>query len=119
VRLERVVGVAALLFGVVVVDEKLAVLAVAAGLVLGDLDDGEPAAGTLDLVEDGIHLLERAVGRLGIEEVDHGHDDGVDDGKDEVRPVANVVEADGGDHDDLCGMLVDDVCKTMSSSNSP
>lgn len=63
---DRMMDVAALLFGLIVVDQELAVLSVPAGLVARDLDNREPAAGALDLVEDGVHLLEGSVGRLGV-----------------------------------------------------
>ena len=65
---------AQVLLRVFVVDEKLAVLAVAVGLVAGDGDHVEDTGG---LVEDGVHLLQRSVGGLWIEEVDNREDEGV------------------------------------------
>lgn len=61
-----------MLLDLIVVDEDLAVLAVAAGFLLGGLDDSEDVLG---LGEDGVHLLKRTVGRLGVEEVDDGEDE--------------------------------------------
>lgn len=89
------------LLGVGVIHQQLAVLAVAPRLHLGlvhDLEHALPAG--LDVVEDTIHLLETAVRRLRVEEVDRGHHEGVDDGEDDVGLVADGVEGDGGDHDD-------------------
>lgn len=83
-----------------VLDEQLAVLAVAAGFAAGDAHDAEPALGPGSLVEDGVHLLERAVRRLGVEEVDGRHHEGVDDGEYCVRVVADGVKGDWRDHDD-------------------
>lgn len=84
-----------------VVHQQLPVLAIPARLDLGLVHhskDALPAVG--HLVEDAVHLLERAVRRLRVEEVDTGHHEGVDDGKDDVRPPPDVVEGDGRDHDD-------------------
>ncbi len=47
-----------------------------------------------------IHFLQRAVPRLGVEEIHRGHHEGVDDGEDDVRLVPDVVECDrGNDYD--------------------
>lgn len=81
----------------VVRDEQLAIPSVALGLVPGRAHDVEEAPGAVHLVEDGVHLFERAIRRLGVKEVDRGHDEGVDDGEDDVRLVGDVVEGDGGD----------------------
>lgn len=90
----------------VVGDEQLAVAAVPLGLLLGRAHDVDEAPRAADLVEDGVHLLERAVRRLGIEEVHRGHDEGVDDGEDDVRLVADAIEGDGGDDcDSLVSLL--------------
>ena len=62
------------LLGVVVRDEQLAVLAVAARLVARHADDVEDGGG---FVEDGVHLLEGSVRGLGVEEVGYGDDGGV------------------------------------------
>lgn len=61
-------------FGVLVVDEKFAVLTIAVGLVASDGDSIEYAVG---LVEDRVHLFKRAVGSFRIEEVDNREDEGV------------------------------------------
>ena len=71
-------GAPAVLVRLLVVDEQLAVLAVAARLVARDLDDGEDGVA---LVEDGVHFLERAVGGFGVEEVDDRVDGSVTGGK--------------------------------------
>ena len=86
-----------MLLGVLIVDEQLAVLAVPLWLIVRNADDGEDA---LALAEDAVHLLERAVGGFGIEEVDAGHDEGVDDGEDDVGLVTDGREGHGGDHND-------------------
>lgn len=95
------VAVRAALLGIRIVHEQLAVLAVAPRLDLGlvhDLEDALPAGG--DLVEDAVHLLEGAVGRLRVEEVHRGDHEGVDDCEDDVGLVADRVEGDGRDHHD-------------------
>lgn len=60
--------------GLGVVDEQLAVLAVAARLLPGDAHD---IPDRLGLAEDDVHLLERPVGGLGVEEVHDGDDEGI------------------------------------------
>lgn len=101
-----------MLLGVLIVDEKLAVLAVAMGLVAGDRDQVEDA---VRLVEDRVHLFQGAVGGFGVEEVDDGEDDciagsGLDgrqgksrgdlhDRKDDVSFIPDVLESHGRDHD--------------------
>lgn len=67
-------GATEVLFGVLIIDEELAVLAVAVGFVASDGDNVEYVTG---LVKNRIHLFQRAVCSLGIEEVDHREDDGV------------------------------------------
>ncbi len=62
------------LLGLGVLNEQLAILAIPTGLILGLLDAVPDGRG---LVADGVHLLEGAVSRLGIEEVDDGDDEGV------------------------------------------
>ncbi len=57
-----------------VVDQNFALFAVTARFVLGRPDDREDALG---LVEDGVHLLKRAIGRLRIEEKYDGDDESV------------------------------------------
>lgn len=52
------------------------------------------------LGEDDVDLLERAAGRLGVEEVDDGNEGGVHAGEEEVSSPANLVDHDGSDHDD-------------------
>ena len=107
---------AAVLFRVLVGDEQLAVLAVAPRLLLRHLDR---VPDRRRLVEDGVHLLERAVRRLRVQEVDDGHDEAVaatglakwylkvgkeqaslHDGEDDVGLPGDGGEGDGRDHDD-------------------
>ncbi len=57
----------------------------------------------VSLGEDEINLLEGTAGRLGIEEVDKGEEDGIKGGEEEVGTEAaraRVVDEHGGDHDD-------------------
>lgn len=82
-------------------DEELSVLAVLVRLNLCLADDGKGALPAGDLVEDDVHLLEGSEGGFGVEEVDGGDHDGVDDGEDEVGLPLDVVEADRGNHDNL------------------
>lgn len=89
-------GAAQMLFGILVVDEELSVLAVAVRLVAGNRDDVEDAG---RILEDSVHLLQGPVGGLGIEEINDGEDEGVDDRKDDVGLVSDVLESDGGNHD--------------------
>lgn len=44
-------------FRLLVGDKQLSILAVASRLVAGDLDNGEPACGSVAFAEDAIHLL--------------------------------------------------------------
>lgn len=67
-------GATEVLFGVLIIDEELAVLAVAVGFVASDGDNVEYVTG---LVKDRVHFFQRAVCGLGVEEVDHRKDDGV------------------------------------------
>lgn len=83
----------------IVVDEKRAVLVIALRLLLGNLDDVKGALEAVALLEDLVHLLQGPVGCLGIEEVDTGHHEGVDNGKDDVCLVADVVECWWCHHD--------------------
>lgn len=69
-----VTGAAEMLFGVLVVDKELAVLAIAVGLVASDGDQAEDAG---CLLEDDVHLLQRPVGCLGVEEIDDREDERV------------------------------------------
>lgn len=89
-------GAAEMLFGVLVIDEQLAVLAVAVGLVAGDRDDVEDAG---RILEDSVHLLQGSVGGLRVEEIDDGEDESVDDRKDDVSLVSDILESDWGNHD--------------------
>ena len=57
-----------------VVDKKLTLLAVAVRLVSGNANNREDGIG---LTEDGVHLFERSVGCLWVEEVYSWEDDGV------------------------------------------
>jgi len=70
----HVAGAAQVVLGLGVVDEQLAVLAVAARLLPGDAHD---IPDRLGLAEDDVHLLERPVGGLGVEEVHDGDDEGI------------------------------------------
>jgi hypothetical protein len=74
VLLGDVAGTTQVLLGDLIVDEKLALLSIAVGLVAGNGDNVENAG---SLVEDGVHLFEGAVGGLWVEEVDDGEDKGV------------------------------------------
>ena len=78
--------------GLVVVDEQLALLAIAVRHVAGDADDVERVGA---LVEDFVHLFERTACGLGEEEVGRGHHEGVDDGEDDVRVVLDVGKGRG------------------------
>lgn len=69
-----VAGTTQVLLSVLVVDEELALLAVAVGLVAGNGDQVEHVVG---LVEDCVHFLQRAVGGFGVEEIDDREDEGV------------------------------------------
>ena len=62
------------LLRLLVVDKQLPLLTVASRLIACDFDDGEIA---IALAEDTIHFFERAICRLGVEEVDDGYDEGV------------------------------------------
>lgn len=75
-----------MLFSVIVVDEQLSVLAEPPWFLSRHLDNGEDR---VCLVENTIHLLKRAIGRLRIEKVDDGDDEGVNDGKDDVSLIAD------------------------------
>lgn len=55
---------------------------------------------TTALPENHIHLLETAIRRLRVEEVDGRENGGVDDGEDDVRLVSNAGERHGRDHHD-------------------
>ena len=68
----NVTGAAHVLLGVLIVDEELALLAVAVGLVAGDGDNAEDAG---CLLEDDVHFLQGAVCCLGVEEVDDWEDE--------------------------------------------
>lgn len=56
------------------ITEKFALIVVHVGLLLRGFNDAENAA---CLPEDSVHLFQRALGSLGVEEVDHGEDNGV------------------------------------------
>jgi hypothetical protein len=58
----------------IVVDKQLSILSVAARLLASTLDDGEDR---VCLAEDGVHLLQRAIGGFWIKEVDDWNDEGV------------------------------------------
>ena len=57
-----------------VLDEHLSFLAISLRRFLGNSDDIEDGCG---LAEDGVHLLQGAVGGFGVEEVDDGEHEGV------------------------------------------
>lgn len=65
---------AQVIFRLSVIDEQLTILAVAARLIPCNLDKVPNRCG---LVEDVIHLLQRTVGSLRVEEVDDGEDKSV------------------------------------------
>lgn len=83
----------------IIVDEKRTVLVIALRLLLGNLDDVKGALEAVALLENLVHLLQGPIGCLRIEEVDTGYHEGVDDGKDDVRLVADVVEGWWCNHD--------------------
>jgi hypothetical protein len=68
----NIASAAQVLLGVLVVDEKLAVLAVAVGLVARNRNDIEYAG---CLVEDCVHLLQGSIGSLRVEEVNDRNDE--------------------------------------------
>lgn len=72
--LRHMAGAAHVFLGGLVVDEELAILAETVGLVAGDRDNVEDTA---TLLENCVHLLQGAVGSLGVEEVDHRKDESV------------------------------------------
>lgn len=65
---------AQMFFRLVVVDEQLSVLSVAARLLASVLYDVENGG---CLAENGVHFLQGAVGGFRVEKVDHGDDEGV------------------------------------------
>lgn len=103
-----------MLLGLLVVDEKLALLSVAVGLVAGDRNGIEDAG---CLVEDCVHLLQGPIGSFGVEEVDDGEDKCIaiwnrvsraqtlfhveysHDSKDNICLVFDCVERNRRDHD--------------------
>lgn len=50
--------------------------------------------------ENAVHFFEGAVGSLGIEKVDHGEDEGINDSEDNVGLVFDGGESNGCDHYD-------------------
>ena len=62
------------LIRVVVVDEQLAIFAVPSGLAICNANHSKYR---LALVEDGVHLFQRAVGGFRVEKVNHGKDKSV------------------------------------------
>lgn len=88
VLLGDVAGAAQVFRGVLVVDQELSVLAEAMGLVVSHGDHVEDVGG---LEEDCVHLFQRPICGLGIEEVDHREDEGVA-GKVLVREVEDASE---------------------------
>lgn len=83
----------------IIVDEQRAVLVITLWLLLGNLDDIKGALKAVALLENLVHLFQGPIGCLGIEEVDTGYHEGVDDGKDDVCLVADVVKGRWCDHD--------------------
>lgn len=81
-------------------DEQVSIVVVPPRLDLGLVHHIQGTPEALDLLEDGIHLFEGSVGRLGEEEVDRREHDGVDDGKDDVCVGLDVLERRGRNHDD-------------------
>lgn len=63
-----------MLLRLLVVDEQFTVLAIPTGFFLGDSHNREDG---MRLVEDRVHFFEGSVGGFGVEEVDHGDDEGV------------------------------------------
>ena len=63
-----------MLLRLLVINKKLAALAIASWLIAGDLDDGEVGVA---FAEDRIHFFQGAAGRFGVEEVDYREDESV------------------------------------------
>lgn len=62
-----------------------------------------------DLVasEEEVDLLQRELGRLGVEVVNEGHEAGVEDAEVDVCPVADGLDRHGSNLDDKEGKLQD------------
>lgn len=92
----------------IVIDEQRTVLVITLRLLFGNLDDVKSALEAVAILENLVHLLQRPVGCLGVEEVDTRYHEGVDDGKNDVGLVADICEGWRCDHDheELGKMLV-------------
>ena len=66
-----------MLLGLIIRNQQFPVLAIAPGLIVGDLDNAEVACGTVGFAEDAVHFFERAVRGLRVEEVGYRDDKGV------------------------------------------
>lgn len=63
---------------ILVIDQQFSVFPISQRLVLSCADDVEPAPPSFGrFAEDVVDFFERAVGGLGVEEVDYGEDEGV------------------------------------------
>jgi hypothetical protein len=89
------------LFRIIIVDQKLAILAEPVGLGLGNVNDIKGATQAMHVVENLVHLLERATGCLRVEEVHTRYHEGIDDGKDHVGPPLDVGKRGWRHHDHL------------------
>ena len=98
---------ATVFLGILVVDEDLAIFAVSAWSI-GCCADQAPHR--LGVVEDGVHLLEGAVGGLGEEEVDDGNNEGVARFRVSMARQKNVICCGGPnlhDGEDDVGLILD------------
>lgn len=86
------------ILGIVIVDKEVPVLVVASGLLARDPDHVECAPESVTLLEDLVHLLQRSVRRLWVEEIYARDHEGVDDGEYDVCLVSNVCERWRCDH---------------------
>ena len=73
-----------------VIDQHLTILAIPVRFLVGDLHDCKDRVA---LLEYDVHLLQRAVGGFRVEEIDHGDNEGVDDGEDDICLISNGTEA--------------------------
>lgn len=63
--------------GLIILDQQLPTLPIAARLIVRDLHDREPACCAFGFAEDAVHFFEGAVGGFRVEEVGYGDYEGV------------------------------------------
>lgn len=90
-----------ILFKLIHSDKKLSIFAISPRLDSCLVDNVEGSAEAFDLLKDGIHLFEGAVGCLGEEKVDARNNKGIEDGEYDIRLPLDVGECDRSDHDNL------------------